>query len=130
MENLAKIKQRVIYFIENQGIKKEDFYKKISSNGANFRGKSLKSEISGDKIAEILANYNEINPEWLITGKGEMLKSIVKNTEKTYEKEPISLKDENISKLISILDNTIKEKDRQIDRLLSIIENINKHINN
>lgn len=74
MENLAKIKQRVIFFVESQGIKKEDFYKKISSNGGNFRGKSLQSELSGEKIAEILANYTNLNPEWLILGKGEMLK--------------------------------------------------------
>ena len=74
MENLAKIKQRVIFFVENQGIKKEDFYKKISSNGGNFRGKSLKSELSGDKIAEILLNFPDINPEWLLTGNGDMLK--------------------------------------------------------
>lgn len=74
MENLAKIKQRVVFFVESQGIKKEDFYKKISSNGGNFRGKSLQSELSGEKIAEILANYTNLNPEWLILGKGEMLK--------------------------------------------------------
>lgn len=75
MEYLAKIKQRAIFFVENQGIKKEDFYKKIGSNGGNFRGKSLQSELSGDKIAEILANYPIINPEWLLTGKGPMLKN-------------------------------------------------------
>lgn len=75
MENLAKIKQRVIYFVENQKIKKEVFYKKISSNGGNFRGKSLKSELSGEKIAEILTCFPEINAEWLLTGKGEMLRS-------------------------------------------------------
>lgn len=75
MEYLAKIKQRAIFFVENQGIKKEEFYKKIGSNGGNFRGKSLQSELSGDKIAEILANYPIINSEWLLTGKGPMLKN-------------------------------------------------------
>lgn len=81
MENLAKIKQRVILYLENQGIKKEDFYKKIASNGGNFRGKSLKSELSGEKIAEILANYPDISADWLLTGKGEMLTPIKKEDE-------------------------------------------------
>lgn len=78
MENLAIIKQRIIYFVEHQGIKKEDFYKKISSNGGNFRGKSLFSELSGDKIAKILATYPQINPDWLLLGNEPMLRSDIK----------------------------------------------------
>lgn len=87
MEYLAKIKQRAIFFVENQGIKKEDFYKKIGSNGGNFRGKSLQSELSGDKIAEILANYPIINPEWLITGNGPMLKNTSVESIKSINKD-------------------------------------------
>lgn len=103
MENLAKIKQRVIYFVESQKIKKEDFYKKISSNGGNFRGKSLSSELSGDKIAEILAIYPEINPEWLVLGKGNMLKDMsIKFIESINQQN----KDEQNTEIIaSSLDN-------------------------
>ena len=106
MENLAKIKQRVVFFVESQGIKKEDFYKKISSNGGNFRGKSLQSELSGEKIAEILANYTNLNPEWLILGKGEMLKDanaipkcseppVLYKTEETIKDKYIEVLEEN-----------------------------------
>lgn len=106
MENLAKIKQRVIFYVESQGIKKEDFYKKISSNGGNFRGKSLQSELSGEKIAEILANYTNLNPEWLILGKGEMLKDanaipkcseppVLYKTEETIKDKYIEVLEEN-----------------------------------
>lgn len=47
MENSAEIKQRTLLYLENQGIKKEDFYNKIGTNGSNFRGESLKSELAG-----------------------------------------------------------------------------------
>ena len=76
MENLAEIKQRILFYLKNQRIKKEDFYNKIGANSSNFRGKSLKSELSGDTIAKISTIYPEINPDWLLTGKGEMLRNV------------------------------------------------------
>lgn len=107
MENLAKIKQRVIYFVESQKIKKEDFYKKISSNGGNFRGKSLSSELSGDKIAEILAIYPEINPEWLVLGKGNMLKDMsIKPIESIgWAIKPDNKDEQNTEIIASLSDN-------------------------
>lgn len=129
MENLAKIKQRVILFVESQGIKKEDFYKKISSNGGNFRGKSLQSELSGEKIAEILANYTNLNPEWLILGKGEMLKDT--NAIPKCSEPPVFYKTEdNIKdKYIEVLEEN-RELNKEIKTLLkSSSGNIKKQNN-
>lgn len=56
-----------------------------------------------------------ISVDWLVTGRGEMLRK--DNTTITANS------DENVSRLITILENTLKEKDSQINRLLSIIEN-------
>lgn len=80
-----------------------------------MRGKSLFSEIGGEQISEILSQYGEISPEWLLLGKGEMLRN--------NQPQTTTHSDENVSRLISILENTLKEKDSQINRLLSIIEN-------
>ena len=123
MENLAEIKQRILFYLKNQRIKKEDFYNKIGANSSNFRGKSLKSELSGDTIAKISTIYPEINPDWLLTGKGEMLRNV-----KTADvsSESTTIKENNVTTLISILNRTLAEKDKQIDRLLSIIETTNK----
>jgi len=123
VENLAEIKQRILFYLKNQRIKKEDFYNKIGANSSNFRGKSLKSELSGDTIAKISTIYPEINPDWLLTGKGEMLRNV-----KTADvsSESTTIKENNVTTLISILNRTLAEKDKQIDRLLSIIETTNK----
>ena len=61
-------------YIDFIAITREEFYKKVSLNGANFRGKSAKSELSGDKIANILRCYPDINPDWLLLGEGEILR--------------------------------------------------------
>jgi hypothetical protein len=73
------IKERILFYIENQGINKASFFKKIDVSASNFKGVGLKSEIGGDKIVKILSKYSDLNPEWLLTGKGEMLRNINQN---------------------------------------------------
>lgn len=70
----SPIKGRVIEYIERQCIKKEEFYIKTGITSSNFKGSGKLSEIGGDKIAKILSKYCDLNPEWLLTGKGEMLR--------------------------------------------------------
>lgn len=114
-DKISPIKERILQFIENQEITKKDFCDKTKISYANMRGKSLFSEIGGEQISEILSQYGEISPEWLLLGKGEMLRN--------DQPQTTTHSDENVSRLISILENTLKEKDSQINRLLSIIEN-------
>lgn len=71
----SPIKGRVIQFIEKQGIKKENFFEKTGLSASNFKGSGAKSELGGDKIAKILTVYSDLNPNWLMTGEGEMLRS-------------------------------------------------------
>lgn len=74
MNKISPIKERILQFIEIQNITKLDFCNKTGISYSNLKGKSLFSEIGGDKIVEILTTYPEISPEWLLTGKGNMLK--------------------------------------------------------
>lgn len=62
---------RIVDFIEFAGINKSAFYKKTGfSNGYLDKVK----ELGADKIEIIIEKYPDINVEWLITGKGKMLK--------------------------------------------------------
>lgn len=72
---LAPIKGRVLKYVENKGFEKKSFFEKLGVASSNFRGNALFSEISSDVIAKILTADKQANPEWLLTGKGEMLKS-------------------------------------------------------
>lgn len=71
-ENLTNIKERILYFIEDKGITKREFFIGIkSASYGTFKGTALKSALNSDAVAEILTKYPEINIGWLLTGKGE-----------------------------------------------------------
>lgn len=74
MDKNLTIKDRILYFIENQGIKKTEFFEKTEISASNFKGAGLNSELGGDKIVKILTAYSLLSSEWLLTGEGQMLK--------------------------------------------------------
>ena len=75
MEKLTEIKSRLLQFAEQQGLKKEEFYRQIGIDGANFRGKNALSELGSEKIVSILSTFPDLNSDWLLLGRGEMLRS-------------------------------------------------------
>lgn len=112
-ENITKIKERILQYIDLKGIKKEDFYKKVEIDGANFRGKNLKSELSSDKIVKIFRSYPELSLYWLILGEGAMLRD-----ERPCSEAPPADRDE----IISLLREKIADKERIIALLEEKIE--------
>ncbi|MDR1846740.1 MAG: hypothetical protein LBR17_01300 [Bacteroidales bacterium] len=65
------IKQKILQFIDIIGITKYKFYKQT---GITRGVLDQKTGLSEENIAKFLACYKDINPDWLILGKGEMLK--------------------------------------------------------
>ena len=66
---------RILQIIDFKGINKSIFYKETGlSNGFLDKVK----DIGASKLELILKSYPEISMEWLLTGKGEMLKDIEK----------------------------------------------------
>lgn len=70
------IVRRIKQFIDAKGISIASFERSIGMSNASF-GKSYKNggAIGSDKIENILSVYPDINPSWLLTGSGKMLKS-------------------------------------------------------
>ncbi|SKB63371.1 Phage repressor protein C, contains Cro/C1-type HTH and peptisase s24 domains [Soonwooa buanensis] len=82
------IKERIIQLIENKKLPKEEFYIKIGMTSASFRGKAKETPLNSTAIENILSLIPDVNPNWLITGQGEMLKKdqavIVKESKANY----------------------------------------------
>ena len=66
---------RIKKYIDYKHISVSAFEKSLGMSNASF-GKSLKSggTIGADKLEIILNVYSDLNPEWLISGKGTMLR--------------------------------------------------------
>lgn len=67
------VKQRLLDFIYYLRITQAEFCDKIGASHAYVT--SMRKSISSDKLSVITAQYPELNIEWLLTGKGEMLNS-------------------------------------------------------
>ncbi|BFO64085.1 helix-turn-helix transcriptional regulator [Chryseobacterium sp. KCF3-3] len=68
------VKERLMQYVDFKGINKVDFFKNIGLVKSNFSGSGADSDVTSSKLFNILNNYPDINSEWLLTGKGEMLK--------------------------------------------------------
>jgi len=67
------IRSRIISYLDLKGITRYKFYKTTGlSNG--FLDKE--GSINSDNCEKICYTYPDLNPEWLITGQGEMLRSL------------------------------------------------------
>ena len=72
MRENSILKERILQFLDFKRITKYEFYQKTGiSNGIL----SQKNGISEENILKFLSVFNEISLEWLLTGKGDMLKT-------------------------------------------------------
>jgi len=138
MDKISPIKQRILQYIEYKKISKEFFCQKTGISTGNLKGKSLLSEIGGTQIVEILSIFEEISPEWLLTGNGTMIKNITKtsNTELANQENGIDNSLANIQsektllKLVQIFQEQLILKDKIIVDLLKhqdmLLTNISK----
>jgi len=87
--------ERLKEYIDFKSINIAQFEKEIGMSNNSFR-KSLKNggAIGSDKLENILNKYPDINSEWLLTGKGNMLK------EETFK---VSITDKNALQMIKEL---------------------------
>lgn len=76
------IKERILQIAENKGIAKPLLCKNIGSTYGNFTGVNKNRPINSDFIANLLSIYPDVSAEWLLTGRGSMLKT--KSTDDTH----------------------------------------------
>ncbi|MDV4024214.1 peptidase S24 [Elizabethkingia anophelis] len=71
----TNIKERILQYTDYKGFAKEKFFDDLGVTYGNFKGKAKEKALSSDVLAKIVTTYPEINPEWLLTGTGKMLKA-------------------------------------------------------
>ena len=111
------ILERIKQYIDYKGISISAFEKSIGMGNASF-GKSLKKggAIGTDKLENILSIYPEISPNWLLTGTGEMLRSVDITFEPEDQKTLVDLVSSQKNER-QFLKDKLEEKDKIISDL-------------
>lgn len=127
------IKDRFLEFITYKGLSKRKFQESIGVSNSYIQ--NISNGISAEVLHRIKEIYPELSTDWLITGKGDMLKPIqtvgdISNS--TVSGVNVSGTEIHISSidayntLLKIVETNQKATEKfqeQIDRLISIIEN-------
>lgn len=86
------MENRILKVIDNSGLTASEFALKVGIQSAQISHiKSGRNKVSLEIVQRILANFDEINPDWLILGKGEMYRNSTKtieNQENKHENRP------------------------------------------
>ncbi len=72
---IATTKERILKYIDYKGISKQAFFKKTGLRRGFLDADKLHTSIPDTFIATIIAVYPEIDLDWLLTGRGSMLKT-------------------------------------------------------
>ena len=110
----SNIKERVLYISENKGITREKFFEDLGITYGNFKGKAKEKALSSDVLAKIITKYPDVNPEWLLTGNGEMLKSegateVIK-TPRVEIIEPIKVEGRSLMPKVVVVDDNDNDR--------------------
>ncbi|EGK00470.1 hypothetical protein [Dysgonomonas gadei] len=115
--------ERIEQFVEYLGISVRAFEQKIgASNGLIRKAITNKSDIQSKWISIIVDRFPQINTEWLLIGKGPMLKIDSENTVNISEEKLIS----NLIKEGKVM--YCSEHDRQIKYKDAVIAELNQEI--
>lgn len=77
----SPIKQNILLYLEKKGITQYEFYKQT---GVTRGVLGQNNGISEDNLTRFLAHYKDVNIEWLLTGKGDMLKEQERQNSSIY----------------------------------------------
>ncbi|WP_413532748.1 hypothetical protein [Empedobacter brevis] len=120
MREISFLKEKILQYIESKSVTKYEFYQKTGiSNGVL----SQKSGLSEDNLLRFLSYYKDVNPEWLLTGKGSMLKEDAVNKVNQSITGDGNIQSGNNTSItgdckekVQELQKQLKEKDKEIER--------------
>lgn len=98
MDKKLTVKDKVFAFLEKKGISKTEFYAETGIESSNFKGKNKDSLPGSAMLVKILTKYPDLSADWLLTGKGEMIKTKETSSDSPADKQ-LSSNDKDTNKI-------------------------------
>lgn len=83
--NFSNIKDRILKVAETYKVSKERFFEELDISYGNFKGSAKKTPINSLFLENLLTKYPELSAEWLVTGRGPMLRNDTPVAQRTTE---------------------------------------------
>lgn len=113
------IRGKLLEYCKLKGLKKSDFTRKTGVPNSFF---NKNSGITTDTLEAIFTNLEDLSPDWLLTGKGEMLRNVnPTQPDSPQQSNPMHVDIEAIKLLI-------EEKDRSIATLTAQIADLRSQL--
>lgn len=125
MEKILTIKDKILAFLGEKGIKRADFFEATGIQSSNFKGKNMSSQPGGDMLVKILSVYPDLSADWLLRDKGEMLNPEFQ-PDKDKEPSPNDKETQKYTPQQEFLINKIAEQAEEIGRLKARIEELER----
>jgi len=112
---------RIKYYLDYKGIKVSAFEKEVGMSNGSFASQLKNNKTIGvDKLENILKRFADLNPEWILTGNGDMLKLDVLTDEKAVYQKVYKLKEKSID--YKELAEARKETIESLKKIIVILE--------
>lgn len=119
---------RLLEFIRSKKISISDF-ERISNLSTGYVHK-IKNTVGKRALGDIQRAFPDLNPEWLLTGRGEMINPISGITQNqnggNHNSQTVTLAQTDVSRFIDEISaqrRMTEKAQEQIDRLLTLLEN-------
>lgn len=111
------VKERLKKYLKNEKIPISTFEKQV--NASNGYVNSISRSIGIDKLVLISEKYSNLNLEWLLVERGEMLRDTVPSEVQKEEHEKLLQELDNKTKMLEIQEELITMLKKEIARLES-----------
>ena len=113
------VKQRITKFIRYKCISVREFERQCSLSNGYIKG--IEQTIMPNKLKSITLQYPDLNPGWVITGEGEMLRNfepeITKEPDPEYQSKGNLI--ETLNDRINFQEEVIRNQNEMIKELIS-----------
>lgn len=120
--------QRLKQYIDYKGLSLRGFEQSIKISNGSFTNQLKNGKTIGvDKLENILRIYEELNPDWVLTGKGAMLREEPQENEPIQDSYLVELYEVN-KKYTGLLEEKLKATQEQLNSCKEELEQLRKEV--